>query len=156
MRLDDSSIDTIAPETRNAFLVEAVRRQIAFMRAKMPFWHERLAKAGCDESQVDTLSDLDRVPILSKEELRALRPSVMIPSDHRSEMAVCCWTSGTSGRPTVNVWSETDWAALVASTARLLARQAPLKKPVVFNGYSHGRVSHRPRSSKTVASRTRN
>jgi len=141
MRLDDPSLDSIAPEVRATFLVEAVRRQIAFMRAKVPFWHERLSKVGFDESRIDTLCDLAHFPILTKEELRAVRPSVMIPSDHLSETAVCRWTSGTSGRPTVNFWSETDWAALVASTARLLARQAPMKKPVAFNGYSHGHVT---------------
>jgi hypothetical protein len=37
--------------------------------------------------------------------------------------------------------SETDWSALVASTARVLARQAPMKSPTVFNGYSHGHLT---------------
>ena len=56
-------------------------------------------------------------------------------------MGLCRWTSGTTGRPTVNFWGETDWDALVASTARMLVRQAPMKRPAVFNSYSQGHMT---------------
>jgi phenylacetate-CoA ligase len=141
MRLDDSTLDSTPPEARDAWLVEAVRDQIAFMRAKVPFWRERLSKAAVDERKIESLADLACVPILAKEELRAIRPAVLVPGENLLELEICRWTSGTSGQPTVNFWSETDWAALVASTARMLGRQAPMKSPTVFNAYSHAHVT---------------
>jgi phenylacetate-CoA ligase len=141
MRLDDPALDSIASQTREAFLLEALRRQIAFMRAKVPYWRERLATAGVDESRIETMQDLARLPILSKEELRSIRPAALLPDPRVVTLGMCRWTSGTSGRPTVNFWSATDWAALVASTARMLARQAPMKSPAAFNGYSHGHLT---------------
>ena len=141
MRLDDPALDSTGSETRDLLLLEALRIQIAFMRAKVPYWRERLAAAGVEESQIETKFDLARLPILSKEELRSIRPSALLPDERVAAMGVCRWTSGTSGRPTVNFWSETDWAALVASTTRMLVRQAPMKSPAVFNGYSHGHLT---------------
>jgi phenylacetate-CoA ligase len=141
MRLDDPGADSSDSKARDTLLLEALRRQIAFMRAKVPFWRERLGNAGVDEEEIEALADLSRVPILSKEDLRAIRPAALLPDERPSDLKICRWTSGTSGRPTVNFWSETDWAALVGSTARMLARQAPMKAPVAFNGYSQGHLT---------------
>ena len=141
MRLDDPAFDGADAKARDALLLEALRRQIAFMRAKVPFWRERLAALAVDEARIETMGDLARFRILSKEELRTLRPAVLLPDEPLSDLQVCRWTSGTSGRPTVNFWSQADWAALVASTARMLVRQAPMQDPTVFNGYSHGHVT---------------
>jgi phenylacetate-coenzyme A ligase PaaK-like adenylate-forming protein len=141
MRLDDPALDGTASEARDALLVAALRRQIAFMRAEVPFWHERLATLAVDEDRIETMADLSQFPVLSKDELRAIRPTALLPAGRLLDMKVCRWTSGTTGRPTVNFWSETDWAALVASTARMLVRQAPMQSPTVFNGYSHSHVT---------------
>lgn len=141
MRLDDPVLDSIASQTRDGLLLEALRDQIAFMRAAVPYWRDVLAKDGTDESRIERMTDLAHLPIMSKEDLRSLRPSELLPEPRDAAWEVCRWTSGTSGRPTVNFWSDTDWAALVAATARMLGRQAPMKAPTVFNGYSHGHLT---------------
>jgi phenylacetate-coenzyme A ligase PaaK-like adenylate-forming protein len=141
MRLDDPMLDSIAQETRDAWLVDAVRHQIAFMRAKVPYWQQRLAAASVDELRIERLADLARVPILAKDELRALRPATLLPAESLPKLQISRCTSGTSGQPTVNFWSESDWAALVASTARMLARQAPMTRPTAFNAYRHAHVT---------------
>jgi len=141
MRLADPTLDSIVDEVRDAWLVEAIRQQIAFMRARVPFWRERLSNANIDESRIENLADLAGVPIFTKEELRATPPAALLPSETRMKLKINRWTSGTSGRPTVNFWSETDWTALVVSTARMLGRQAPTRAPTVFNAYSQAHVT---------------
>ena len=141
MQLDDPTLDNADPDTREAWLLEAIRLQITYMRATVPFWHERLSNASVDEHRLESLADLATIPIFTKAELRATPPVVLLPSDTRSELKICRWTSGTSGRPTVNFWSETDWAALVAATARMIGRQAPMQAPTVFNAYSQAHVT---------------
>jgi phenylacetate-CoA ligase len=129
MRLDDPAFDRMASDARDALLLEALRRQIAFMRATVPFWRERLTRFDVDESRIETIADLAHIPVLTKDELRALRPATLLPDERPCDLLLCRWTSGTSGRPTVNFWSESDWAALVASTSRMLVRQAPMETP---------------------------
>ena len=141
MKLNDPTLDTSVPSNRDTWLLAAIREQIAFMRARVPFWHERLSKAGVDEQQFQSLADLARIPILSKEEFRSLKPSELLPKESLSNLKICRWTSGTTGQPTVNFWSDRDWSALVASASRTLQRQAPLRHPVAFNAFSQGHVT---------------
>lgn len=141
MKLDDPTFDSVTADSRNPPLLEALRDQIAFMCAVNPFWNERLARAAVDESRIAGLDDLARIPILTKEELRSLRPTVLLPQNIDRDIAIGRWTSGTSGRPTVNFWSTDDYAALVAVTARMLARQAPIKQPSGFNAYSQAHMT---------------
>ena len=141
MRLDNPALDQMASNARDELLLEALRRQIAFMRTEVSFWRERLATFDIDESRIETMADLAHIPILTKEELRDLRPAVLLPDKRPSDLLLCRWTSGTSGRPTVNFWSESDWAAFVGSTSRMLVRQAPMETPIVFNGYSQSHMT---------------
>jgi len=141
MKLNDVALDELASNRRDALLVEWLRRQLVFMRTHVPFWRDRLAKAGVTEDSIQSLADLVRIPIFSKEDLRAARPVSLLPDLATSSPHVGRWTSGTSGRPTVNFWSRTDWAALVASTGRMLARHSPVRAPIVFNGYSQGHLT---------------
>lgn len=136
MNLTDSALDAAVPDAREAMLLLALRRQVAFVRAGVPFWRARLAGAGVNENSIESLADLRRIPILTKDELRSVRPAALLPEGRSLDVAICRWTSGTSGRPTVSFWSDTDWAALAASTARMLGRQAPMPSPIAFNGYS--------------------
>lgn len=140
MKLDDPNFDSMTAKDRDASLLEALRDQIAFMRGVNPFWNERLACAAVDETKIIDPEDLARIPILTKQELRALRPAVLLPQN-LGDIAIGRWTSGTSGRPTVNFWCADDYAALVAVTARMLARQAPIERPRVFNAYSQGHMT---------------
>ena len=111
------------------------------MRTKVPFWNERLSSADVHEDKIESLSDLSQIPILTKEDFRAVRPPVLLPKESLLDLQISRWTSGTSGRPTVNFWCAGDWAALVASTARMLSRQVPLGNATVFNGYSQAHVT---------------
>jgi phenylacetate-coenzyme A ligase PaaK-like adenylate-forming protein len=141
MKLDDPALDSIAADARDPLLLEALRDQIAVMRNVNPFWRERLARAAVDESKIAGFDDLAQIPVLTKDELRSLRPDVLLPQNTGGDIAFGRWTSGTSGRPTVNFWSTEDFAALVAVTARMLAPQAPIERPTAFNVYSQAHMT---------------
>jgi phenylacetate-CoA ligase len=141
LKLDDPAFDSIGPEARDTHLLEALRRQIVFMRDEVPFWRERLTKSSVDEAKIEGFAGLAQIQIFTKEELRDLRPAVLLPEGSRRTIAVGRWTSGTSGRPTVNFWSTTDWACLVASTARMLAREAATQNPTAFNCYTQAHLT---------------
>src|SRR5262249_29518825 len=51
MRLDDPAFDAGDAKAREALLLEALRRQVAFARARAPFWRERLPAAGGDDAR---------------------------------------------------------------------------------------------------------
>jgi len=141
MKLADPGFDEAGPATRNAWFLDAVGRQIAFAKARVPFWRQRLADAGVSEEDIQDLDDLARIPILTKETLRELPPASLLPEESLGALKVCRWTSGTTGRPTVNFWAQNDWNALVEVTARALSRHAPGCPVSAFNGYSQAHLT---------------
>jgi phenylacetate-CoA ligase len=139
LNLRDPSLDCISERERNEWLAAAFRRQVEFATTAVPFWRDRFVAVR--DRDVAALADIGRIPILTKEQFRSALPAALLPMHTRSDLRINRWTSGTSGPPTVNFWSETDWEALVASTARMLGRQAPTPNPVAFNVYSQAHVT---------------
>ena len=124
-----------------AWLMNALRKQIGYMRAAVPYWSQRLSSVRVDEEKIESLADLAALPILTKTELRALPPMELVPQEARADVVVCRWTSGTTGRPTASFWTRSDWAGLISSTARMLGQHAPVATPTVFNAYSQAHVT---------------
>jgi phenylacetate-CoA ligase len=141
MTLGEQYIDGISPAAYQAWLMNALRKQIGYMRAAVPYWSQRLSSEGVDEEKIENLADLAALPILTKAELRALPPMELVPQEARTDVAIGRWTSGTTGRPTASFWTQSDWAGLISSTARMLGRHAPLAAPTVFNAYSQAHVT---------------
>jgi phenylacetate-CoA ligase len=137
----EQDIDGMSPAAHEAWLVSALRKQIGYMRAAVPYWSLRLSSAGVDEEKIGSLADLAALPIFTKAELRALPPMDLVPQEARADVAVGRWTSGTTGRPTASFWTGSDWTGLISSTARMLGRHAPMAAPTVFNAYSQAHVT---------------
>src|SRR5262249_15688873 len=121
--------------------MNALRTQIVYMRAAVPYWSQRLSSARVDEEKIESRADLAALPIFTKAELRGLPPMELVPQEARADVAVGRWTSGTTGRPTASFWTQSDWAGLILSTARMLRRDAPMEAPTAFNAYSQAHVT---------------
>jgi phenylacetate-CoA ligase len=134
-------LDSTSTEANEAWLVDRLRSQIGYMCAAVPYWRDRLSSTGVDEGKIGSLADLAVLPILTKGELRALRPMDLVPQEVRRDILVGRWTSGTTGRPTASFWTRSDWEGLISSTAFMLGRHAPMAAPVVFNAYSQAHVT---------------
>ena len=134
-------LDRVSSAERERWLTTAVRRQIGHTRTTVPFWSQRLSTMQFDESSVESLSDLARLPVLTKAELRAVPPLELVPLEARANLTIGRWTSGTTGPPTASFWTTSDWIGLISNTARMLDRHAPTKAPTVFNAYSQAHVT---------------
>ena len=141
VKLSDPNLDCLDPEIRNSGLVDAFRRQISYARSKVSYWDHKLSKANVDESKIINLSDISKVPVLTKEEFRKIAPLGLLPKENLSKLLLNRWTSGTTGTPTVSCWTDTDWAGVVASVARAIGRQSPIRHPIAFNAFSQGHVT---------------
>ena len=98
----EQDIDGLSPAAREAWLVNALRKQIGYMRAAVPYWSKRLSSARVDEEKIRSLVDLAALPVLTKAELRVLPPMDLVPREARADVSVGRWTSGTTGRPTAS------------------------------------------------------
>ena len=90
-------------------------RQTVARAARSPFYGERLRQAGVTSDSIQSLADIRRIPLTSKDDLRAhSREMLTVPL--RDIIRVHA-SSGTTGQATVIYYTRTDielWADLVA------------------------------------------
>ncbi|MBW1991958.1 MAG: phenylacetate--CoA ligase, partial [Deltaproteobacteria bacterium] len=83
--------------------------------ARTPFYRERLQEAGLSADSLPRLEDLRRLPLTTKEDLRARGQEMLAPP--LSHMVRLHASSGTTGQATVIYYTRKDlavWADLVA------------------------------------------
>jgi phenylacetate-CoA ligase len=138
--LVDASLDRLAREERESFVLAALRRQLSFMQ-EVGFWKQRLARHGV--ASLASLDDFARLPPLTKAEMRALSPWELVPGSSRPRLQACFGTSGTTGKPVSLFWTQEDWGALAETVARLLKTHQPPGEIVALNGYHQGHLAAR-------------
>lgn len=141
INLADHDFDTMDIAARDPVLLETLRQQLVFLHGAVPFWRARLDNADIDCNGFESFTDLARIPIFTKAELRNTRPRDLLPEIASGDIRIGRWTSGTTGAPTVNFWTRSDWAAVIVSMSRMLAPQAPSEAATTFNGYSQAHVT---------------
>ncbi len=122
--LYDPEVQTLAPEALRKLQEERVRKQITrVFEQPIPLFKRHLEAAGVrDPRDVQTLEDLARIPTLNKNHLRESEAALPPFGDYRGSSPES-WvrigqTTGSSGRPTLIVWTEHDLAVDYAASAR--------------------------------------
>ena len=122
--LYDPEVQTLAPDALRALQEKRVRRQIERVFAQpIPLFKRHLEAAGVrDPRDVQTLEDLARIPTLNKNHLRDSEAALPPFGDYRGSSPES-WvrigqTTGSSGRPTLIVWTERDLEVDYLASAR--------------------------------------
>jgi phenylacetate-CoA ligase len=122
-RYHDAAIQTMPLERVRALQAERLARQLDRVWATpVPFFKRKFEAAGLKRSDVRGLDDLRHLPTTLKAELRASEDTVPPFGDYRGapvERAVRLGAStGTSGRPTLILWTRKDLEVDHAASAR--------------------------------------
>ena len=107
---------------------EIAEAQVARLRttvaqaAKAPFYREKFDALGVDIASIKTVEDVRKLPVTTKDDLRAQYPDKMntVP---RSEVVRMHASSGTTGSPTVIHYTQHDldsWSDLVARCMHMI------------------------------------
>ncbi len=107
-------------ETYSREQIEAVQlvrlRNVVERAAHSPFYGERFKKLGLTPADIKTLDDLRRIPVTTKDDLRAGYPDKFLAMP-KERMVRLHASSGTTGSPTVIMHTQNDlnaWADLMA------------------------------------------
>ncbi len=116
--------ETMDPGEREAAIVERLRQVMAYAYARAPFYRRKWDQAGVHPDHVRTLEDFERVPVVTKAELRESQARAAPFGDYlcipESEIHHIHGTSGTTGRPTVFAIGRDDWQAIANNQARVM------------------------------------
>jgi phenylacetate-CoA ligase len=112
------------PGERAAFVLSKLRAQVEHAWSRSDFYRRHWAAAGVEPGALRTLADLARFPLVTKQHLRddqeALPPFGSNVCCDPSEIARIHGSSGTTGRPTIFVFSRDDWARIGRAHARIM------------------------------------
>jgi phenylacetate-CoA ligase len=134
--LFEPDIQTMPREALLALQEERLRETVA--RAfEVPFWNRKLAEAGLGPDDVKTRDDLLRVPRTVKDELRASQASSSPFGDYVSRTGAVRvgTTTGTTGTPSLVLWTKRDLETEHRAAARMFWRQGV--RPGFLVAHSH-------------------
>ncbi len=115
--------------------LERLRDCLGLVKAKVPFYRERLA--GFEPGGVQSLADLAKLPFTNKEDLRENYPFGLFAVAMADVVRIHA-SSGTTGKPTVVGYTANDiemWSGLVA---RALTMAGVTRDDIVQNTYGYG------------------
>ncbi len=120
-------------EVQEERLINTVRR----VYSNVPFYSDKMKKAGISPDDIKSLKDLEKLPFTTKQDLRDTYPYGMFAVD-MSEIIRIHASSGTTGKQTVVGYTQNDldtWAEVVA---RSLYSAGADKNDIVQVAYGYG------------------
>jgi phenylacetate-CoA ligase len=130
--------ETMPAADRDAAVLARIREVMAYAHAHSPFYRRKWEEAGIHPSHIRSLEDFERVPPVTKAELRAAQERhepfgdyLCVPED---EVCHVHGTSGTTGRPTAFAIGRADWRAIANAHARVMWGMGIRPSDTVFIG----------------------
>ncbi len=117
-------LETMAPERRDAIILEKLSGQVGYAVAHSGFYQEFYRNAPVDPANLASLEEFAQLPILTKDDIRREQEEnppygrfLCVP---RKDVFRVHGTSGTTGRPTVFGIGRDDWDRIAEAHARIL------------------------------------
>jgi phenylacetate-CoA ligase len=123
-------------EPKAALQVERLRALVRRLTTcDNAFWSERLS--GVDPDSVTSIQDIRSLPLTVKKDLRDTYPLGMLTTPLADTTRLHA-SSGTSGKPTIVVYTPGDLATWAEVNARSLALAGARPDDILHNGYGYG------------------
>lgn len=129
--------ECMAAEEMEELQLKRLQEVVKLAYENVPYYTKSFDDAGVRPEDIETLTDIEKLPFTSKTDLREAYPFGMfaVPDDDIVEIHT---TSGTTGKPTVSGYTQNDielWGEVVA---RALVMAGGDKKDKIQNCYGYG------------------
>ena len=130
-------IETMNRRDLEALQLERLKYIVDYCYNNVPLYHERLQKAGVTGDKIKTLSDLQYIPYTTKDDIRDNYPFRMLATPMRDIRRIHA-SSGTTGKPTVGVYTAGDLDRWSDQVARLTAAAGATCEDVIQISFGYG------------------
>jgi phenylacetate-CoA ligase len=124
-------------ETRKRLQLAALKNLAEKLYADVPFYRKKMEERGIKPQDIHSLKDIEKLPFTTKDDLRENYPRGLLaaPKDRIVEVHM---SSGTTGKPVVDEYTQNDINIWRESRARTMAAAGCTKNDVVQNCYGYG------------------
>ncbi|MDR2211423.1 MAG: phenylacetate--CoA ligase [Spirochaetaceae bacterium] len=124
-------------ETRRKFQLANLKNLVEILYQRVPFYREKMDGLGIKPTDIHSLGDIEKLPFTTKDDLRELYPRGLLacPKDRIVEVHM---SSGTTGKPVVDEYTQNDINIWRESMARTMAAAGCTRDDIVQNCYGYG------------------
>ncbi len=120
-----------------ALQLQRLKAMVDYCYNNVPFYHERLEKAGVTADKIKTLSDIEYIPYTTKTDLRDNYPFKMFGAPMKDIVRIHA-SSGTTGNPTVVGYTREDLDNWAEQMARLVVAAGATDESIVQICFGYG------------------
>jgi phenylacetate-CoA ligase len=131
------AVETISPAEMTELQLQRLQAGIDRISKTVPFYATRLKGVGIGGKSIRSMDDLDKLPFTTKADLRDNYPFGLLAVPMKEIVRIHA-SSGTTGKPTVVAYTETDVAMWSELMARTYAAAGVNADDVVQNAYGYG------------------
>lgn len=117
--------------------LKRLKKSVRYVYDNNKFYHKNLKDANVKPDDIRTLKDIEKLPFLTKQDLRAYYPFGLVctPLDDIVEVHA---SSGTTGKPVVGPYTNNDVELWAEVMARSLWANGVRRNDVLQNSYGYG------------------
>jgi phenylacetate-CoA ligase len=116
---------------------ERLARLVDHLYRRVPFYRKKMEAAGVKPHDIQGIADLPRLPFTTKDEMRDIYPYGLLAVD-LTDIVEIHTSSGTTGKPVVDAYTQADIDLWAESMARTLAAGGTTRHDIVQNAYGYG------------------
>jgi len=122
---------------RKKIQLAALKNLTETVYSNVPFYRQKIEEAGITPRDIHSIGDIEKLPFTTKDDLRINYPHGLraCPKDRIVEAHM---STGTTGKPVVNEYTEKDIDIWRQSMARTLAGAGCTRNDIVQNCYGYG------------------
>ncbi len=124
-------------EMREAVQLARIRNLAERVYAAVPFYKKRFDEKGVSVSDITSLKDVEKLPFTTKDDLRDTYPYGLLAVPHE-EIKEIHMSSGTTGIPVVDAYTQKDLDDWAEGMARTLSAAGADRNTVIQNAYGYG------------------
>ncbi|MFC3478875.1 phenylacetate--CoA ligase PaaK [Halobacterium litoreum] len=132
-----TDIEYVSPAERRGLQDERLRDTVEHAYENVPFYREAMDDAGVHPDDVDGVADIDKLPTTTKEDFRDTYPDGLFAVP-REDVARVHASSGTTGKPKIVGYTESDLDVWAEVADRSLRAAGVTDTDTVQNAYGYG------------------
>ena len=136
-KLWDSKIESMPLKDLKELQLKRLKKMIDYIYRNNRFYRNRLKEANIESDRIKTLKDIEKIPFLTKQDLREFYPFGLVCTDVDDIVEVHA-SSGTTGKPVVGPYTKNDVELWAEVMARSLWANGLRKNDIMQNAYGYG------------------
>ncbi len=129
--------ETLSAEKMREQQGRALGQLVERVYANVPYYRQKMELAGVKPADIRSIDDIVKLPFTTKDEMREVYPLGLLASDP-SEIVEVHTSSGTTGKPVVDAYTQNDIDIWSEVMARTLAMGDTTHTDIVQNAYGYG------------------